>query len=149
MNRDVDFLKDMISIYSPTGEEGKLVDYLVGRTRKLGFRSRKDDAGNLVCEIGSGEKTIMLVGHLDTVPGEIKVEVKDDRLHGRGSADAKSALASFIMAASRLKTSGKRIVVIGCIDEEGDSKGARHILEEAEEYNPSFIITGEPSGWTA
>jgi LysW-gamma-L-lysine carboxypeptidase len=143
-NPDVNFLNDMVSIYSPTGEEGKLVDHLVVRTRKLGFRSRKDDAGNLVCEIGSGEKTIMLVGHLDTVPGEIKVELKDNHLHGRGSVDAKGALASFIMAAGRLKKAGKRIVVVGCVDEEGDNKGARNLVGK---YSPSFIIMGEPSGW--
>jgi LysW-gamma-L-lysine carboxypeptidase len=144
MNRDVDFLKEMVGIYSPTGDEGRLVDHLVEKTRGLGFASRKDEAGNLICETGSGEKTIMLVGHLDTVPGEIKVELKGDHLHGRGSADAKGPLASFIMAASRMKNPGKKIIVVGCVDEEGDNKGARNLIGK---YDPSFIIMGEPSGW--
>jgi LysW-gamma-L-lysine carboxypeptidase len=141
---DVGFLMEMVGIYSPTGKEAKLVDHLLQKTHGLGFKSRKDEAGNLVCETGSGKKTIMLVGHLDTVPGEIKVEVKGGRLFGRGSADAKGPLAAFIMAANRLKNPGKKIIVVGCVDEEGGSKGARNLLGK---YDPSFVIVGEPSGW--
>lgn len=144
MNPDVSFLKDMVGIYSPTGREGKLVDFLVEKTCKLGFRSGKDKAGNLVCEKGEGDKTIMLVGHLDTVPGEIKVEIKGNCLYGRGSVDAKGPLATFIIAASKSKNPGKKIFVIGCVDEEGDNKGARNLIGK---YDPSFIIMGEPSGW--
>ncbi len=144
MNRDIELLREMVGIYSPTGSEERLVDFLVEKTRKLGFRSSKDEAGNLVAHTGEGEKTIMLAGHLDTVPGEIKVEIKDGKLHGRGSADAKGPLAAFIVAASRLKDYGRKIIVVGCVDEEGGNEGARNLIGK---YDPSFIIMGEPSGW--
>ncbi len=135
-------IKDMVKIYSPTGSEGRLVDFLVGWANKNGFHSFKDDAGNFVAEKGFGRE-ILLVGHVDTVPGEIDVRLDGSRLYGRGAVDAKGALACFLEAA-RGSDNGK-IVVVGAVDEEGDSRGARSILNR---YEPDYIIVGEPSGWS-
>src|SRR3546814_5726214 len=50
------------------------VEWLVGRMRALGYsRASVDEAGNAVGLMGEGERQVMLLGHIDTVPGEIPV----------------------------------------------------------------------------
>jgi len=59
--------------------------------------------------------------------------------------DAKGPLAAFILAAAKAAPSlkGKRIVV-GAVEEEAGSRGARHIVGK---FRPDYAIIGEPSGW--
>ncbi len=139
-------LVELVKRYSPSGQESDAVDYLICRMKDLGFtRAFKDEAGNAVGVMGEGEKEIVLLGHIDTVPGEINVRVEDDILYGRGSVDAKGPLSTFVDAAASLgHARGWQIVVIGAIGEERDSVGARHIVDL---YRPDFAIIGEPSRW--
>ncbi len=90
---------------------------------------------------------IVLLGHMDTVPGNIPVEIRDGALYGRGAVDAKGPLAAFLCAAARLVQSGeitRPIVVIGAVEEEAaTSRGARAVVDR---YRPAACIIGEPSG---
>lgn len=135
-------IRDMVSIYSPTGSEEKLIDFLIQWANENGFKAYKDKVGNFIAEKGTG-KEILMVGHVDTVPGEIKVKIKDRKLYARGAVDAKGSLACFLEAAKEIDNN--KIIIIGAVDEEGNSKGARHILGK---FNPEFIIIGEPSGFS-
>jgi LysW-gamma-L-lysine carboxypeptidase len=142
---ELELLRTMVSIYSPTNEEGQLAEYLVQTMNENGFQSHVDETGNVVGTIGEGPEEILLIGHIDTVPGEIPVKVEDGTVFGRGCVDAKGPLAAMICAVSGITEIGnKRLVVIGAVDEEGASKGARKILGD---YSPKCIIVGEPSGW--
>jgi len=134
-------IKKMVEIYSPTGAEESLVDFLIQWASDHGFHAHKDNVGNFIAVKGTGRE-ILLVGHVDTVPGRIAVRVENNRLYGRGAVDAKGPLAAMIEAAAAC--SRGRIVVIGAVDEEGSSKGAKYLLTR---YNPQYIIIGEPSGW--
>ncbi len=40
----------------------------------------------------------MLLGHMDTVPGQLAVHLEGSRLHGRGAADAQGPLAAMVRA---------------------------------------------------
>jgi LysW-gamma-L-lysine carboxypeptidase len=139
-------LLGLVEHYSPTGEEGKAVAWLVERMRTLGFTSAcADEAGNAVGTIGEGPGQIVLMGHIDTVPGRIDIRVEDGILHGRGSVDAKGPLAAFVDASARIgAVPGWQIIVIGAVDEEDDSAGARHAVPK---YHPRYAVIGEPSGW--
>ncbi|MFW6071003.1 MAG: [LysW]-lysine hydrolase [Candidatus Bipolaricaulota bacterium] len=140
-----DLLRDMVEIYSPSGEEKSLVDFLAPKMEDLGYRVRRDEVGNLIGRIGQGETQVLLLGHLDTVEGEIPVRVEDGRLYGRGSVDAKGPLANFIGSARRFRDSTElEILVIGVVEEESSSKGAYAILEQA---SPDYVVVGEPSRW--
>jgi LysW-gamma-L-lysine carboxypeptidase len=87
----------------------------------------------------------VLLGHIDTVPGEIPVRVEAGVLYARGSVDAKGPLAGFVDAAAQAgRAPGWQVIVIGAVDEEGDSTGARFIVDR---YHPEFAIIGEPSRW--
>ena len=136
----------LVSVYSPSGEEQAAVEFLVARMRTLGFeRAFRDPAGNAVGVLGQGPRQAVLLGHIDTVPGEIPVRVKGDVLYGRGAVDAKGPLAAFVDAVAGVgPIPGWQLVVVGAVDEERDSTGARHV---AGQYTPDLAIVGEPGSW--
>lgn len=143
---EIALLENLLKIYSPTGQEGEAVNFLVEHMRAGGLQARVDEIGNAIGECGDGPNTVMLLGHIDTVPGFIPVTREGDRLNGRGAVDAKGPLACFTAAALRAKDrlQGLRLIVMGALAEEGDSRGARFIKDR---YRPDFTIIGEPSGW--
>jgi LysW-gamma-L-lysine carboxypeptidase len=122
------------------------VEWLVARMSERGFRASVDDAGNAVGEIGDGPRHVVLLGHIDTVPGEIAARVEDGELVGRGAVDAKGPLAAFVAAATK-RVAGARVTVVGAVEEESPtSAGARF---RATLPAPDWCIVGEPSGWNA
>ncbi|NUS10491.1 MAG: M20/M25/M40 family metallo-hydrolase [Streptomyces sp.] len=135
----------MVDIPSPTGGEDALADRLVGEMRTLGFRAGRDAAGNAVGELGDpGGPCILLLGHLDTVPGDLPVHERDGRLYGRGTVDAKGPLATMVWAALRASARcSAHIVVVGAVGEEGCSPGALHLRDA---MHPDALVIGEPSG---
>jgi [amino group carrier protein]-lysine/ornithine hydrolase len=140
----VQMLHRMVEIASVTGEETELANYLVKQMTSLGMAARRDDAGNVVAQAGDRDgPTIMLLGHMDTVPGGPAVRLHDGVLHGRGAVDAKGPLATMIFAAARARLTGARVVVAGAVGEEGSSPGARHLLSGPA---PDALVIGEPSG---
>jgi len=149
----IETLRRLVEIPSVSGEEGTAVAYLVGWMAAHGFEQAFiDAAGNAVglrdggpTADGSAPRDIVLLGHIDTVPGEIAVRVQEGKLFGRGTVDAKGALAAFAVAAAQVQPPpGWRIIVIGAVEEEAaTSKGARFA---AEQYRPVMCIIGEPSG---
>ena len=84
--------------------EGEAVEWLVARMAERGFRASVDDAGNAVGDIGDGRVHVVLLGHIDTVPGEIPVRVEDGELVGRGAVDAKGPLAAAEYERRRLES---------------------------------------------
>ena len=75
---EFDTLVGLVSRYSPSGEERTAVEWLVERMRSLGYdEAFIDGAGNAVGVIGQGPKQVVLLGHIDTVPGNIEVKQVD------------------------------------------------------------------------
>ncbi|HKY52873.1 MAG TPA: [LysW]-lysine hydrolase, partial [Anaerolineales bacterium] len=140
----------LVSRYSPSGQEREVVEWLVERMKSLGYDDAfVDEAGNAVGVIGKGPKQVILLGHIDTVPGEILVRrdgiPPHEVLYGRGAVDAKGPLACFVDAVAQVgATEGWQFVVIGAVEEERDSEGARFV---GNQYRPDFAIVGEPNQW--
>jgi LysW-gamma-L-lysine carboxypeptidase len=132
--------------YSPSGQEGEAAAWLTARMLALGYtRAFIDAAGNAVGTLGSGPRQVILLGHIDTVPGELPAHVSAGILHGRGAVDAKGPLACFTDAVAQVGAiPGWQFVVIGAVEEERDSTGARFA---AGQYAPEFAIIGEPNRW--
>lgn len=141
-----DTLIGLVSQYSPSGQERRAVEWLVAQMKLLGYDDAFiDEAGNAVGVMGKGARQLVLLGHIDTVPGEIPVREENGVLFGRGSADAKGPLASFTDAVAKVGAKdGWQFVVIGAVEEERDSEGARFV---ATQYKPEFAIIGEPNQW--
>ena len=136
----------LVSQYSPSGQEHGAVEWLVTRMKSLGYHNAYiDEAGNAVGVMGQGPKQVVLLGHIDTVPGEIRVEHDAILLYGRGSVDAKGSLACFVDAVAQVAAIDEwQFVVIGAVEEERDSEGARFV---ATQYKPDFAIIVEPNHW--
>ncbi|BCY18935.1 acetyl-lysine deacetylase [Leptolinea sp. HRD-7] len=144
----VSLLTGLLQHFSPTGQESGAVTFLVNAMQQLGFQAHVDPIGNAVGTIGTGSQEIVLLGHIDTVSGEIRIRQENDSLYGRGAVDAKGPLASFVAAAAQAQISPDwRITVIGAVGEEGDSRGARYLCENYP--SPVMTVIGEPSGWNA
>jgi LysW-gamma-L-lysine carboxypeptidase len=143
---DLETLIGLVSQYSPSGEERDAVEWLVGRMKSLGYEDAfVDDVGNAVGVMGQGPKQVVLLGHVDTVPGEIQVERDNISLYGRGSVDAKGPLACFVDAVAKVGVNdGWQFIVIGAVEEERNSEGARFVVDQ---YKPDFAIIGEPNQW--
>lgn len=147
---DFETLIGLVSQYSPSGQERGAVEWLAARMKSLGYTEAfVDEAGNAVGVMGSGPKQVVLLGHIDTVPGE--VEVRQDgippnlSLYGRGTVDAKGPLACFTDAVAQVgAVDGWQFVVIGAVEEERDSEGARYV---AAKYKPDYAVIGEPNSW--
>jgi [amino group carrier protein]-lysine/ornithine hydrolase len=143
-----ELLTAMLSVPSPSGQEDAMASLLVSRLLRAGFDVDVDAAGNVVAAWGDGPETVALVGHVDTVPGHIEVRRDGDLLHGRGAVDAKGPLATAIAAVSRQPRNGaRRYVIVGAVEEETSSRGARHLAESMP--TPSSLVILEPSGWDA
>ena len=145
----VDFLERLLSIPSPSGREHAVAAFLIEQMVNLGYQVRRDRAGNVIGAVGDpcAEKTIVLLGHMDTVPGLIPVRREGGKLYGRGAVDAKGPLAAFVLAAARLasRLHGAQVLVIGVVEEEIRGRGAHHLAEVM--APPDCVIIGEPSGW--
>jgi LysW-gamma-L-lysine carboxypeptidase len=142
-----ELLVELVRRYSPSRQERSAVAYLVEWMAARGFDAYVDEAGS-ACGIRGlldAPRTLMLLGHIDTFPGEIPVRLEGDVLYGRGSVDAKGSLCAFAEAAARATIpDGWRLIVVGAVEEEAaTSKGARCV---AEHFDPTLCIIGEPSG---
>ncbi|MDX1616639.1 MAG: M20/M25/M40 family metallo-hydrolase, partial [Candidatus Promineifilaceae bacterium] len=121
----VRLLEQIVAIPSPSGEEEAVARRLVSCMSDLGLKACVDGAGNAVgrrvfpAEDGVVRQTVVLLGHMDTVPGEIPVRIEQGVLYGRGTVDAKGPLAAFVMAAAQARLApGTQLVVIGAVEEE-------------------------------
>jgi len=139
-----DLLETLVRIPSPTGSERDAVQALQAQARRDGFRVLQDDVGNFVAEAGQGERLLLFVGHIDTVPGTVPVRRENGVLWGRGAVDAKGPLVAAYLAAQRhLDDPNLRIRIVGAVDEEGNSRGAQAVPAD---LAPKWILIGEPSG---
>ena len=120
--RAISLIHELVAISSVSRDERAAVEYFTDAMRQLGLQSSIDEAGNAIgiCgDMSPSAMEIVLLGHIDTVPGSIPVRIDNCILHGRGSVDAKGPLAAFACAAAQaMIPPGIRLVVIGAVEEE-------------------------------
>ncbi len=144
----VDMLEELLRIPSLSGQEGEAASWLVAQMANFGWEAQVDAAGNAVGLVGDRGPLLVLLGHIDTVPGVVPVRREQGRLYGRGAVDAKGPFMTFIQAVRRAERSGKlsyRLVLVGATEEEAASSRGAHYARER--YAPAFCIIGEPSSW--
>lgn len=139
-------LRRMVAIDSVSGNEKRLADFLVEELPSWGFETYLDEAGNAIARRGDpSAPMIMLLGHMDTVPGGPPVRLDGDLLYGRGTVDAKGPLATMICAAAAAPVEGVQYVVAGVVEEETYGRGATHL---ATCFRPAVGFVGEPNSWS-
>ncbi len=156
MEAALELARDLIRMASPSQRESPAGDVFQEALSQLGFdKTYRDRAGNVVGVFDRGPgPTVMLNGHLDTVPvGDehlwpyppLSGMVADGRLWGRGACDMKGPLAAMAVAASEAAATGfqGRLLVSGVVQEELGGLGARFLTQD---IRPDVVILGEPSG---
>ena len=137
-------LIELVEIPSPSGEEDaaaeRLREFFEAHDRDVW----RDEVGNVHAP---ADDAVLLTSHIDTVTGDIPVEIREGEdgkraLWGRGSVDATGSLAAMAVAAVETGVS-----FLGVVGEEVDSRGARHVVE-SDRAEPGAVVNGEPSGWT-
>lgn len=137
---------DLLAIESPTGAEGKAVDFvsrwLVSRGWDVTVQEVSSGRGNIWAARGGGGVTLST--HLDTVPPYFPPRLEGDRLFGRGSCDAKGIAAAMLAAADALATDHEeRVDLLFVVGEEKGSDGAR--AANRLPCSSRFLVNGEPT----
>ncbi|QDQ25477.1 M20/M25/M40 family metallo-hydrolase [Chitinimonas arctica] len=141
----VKMLTQAASINSVSTDETEFVNWLVSLCQRQGVRAWMDEAGNFVASKGEGVDHLMMLSHVDTVPGPWRPVLNEDgHVCARGIVDAKGSLINFVEAllAAEVPAHGK-LTVVGAVEEEvTSSKGAFHIRDT---MPADAVIIGEPS----
>ncbi len=136
-------LMEILRIYSPSGKEEKVATYLYNLMCNLGFEEVYiDSVGNVHGIFGKGP-TLLMLGHMDTVPGFIPVTLKDNTIYGRGAVDAKGPLLAMIFGVAKALHSNNdipfKVHIAALVDEEGDSKGAKHLINSNVKFANAIV----------
>ena len=143
----VRFLTNLLGIYSPSGKEEDIANFLAYEMKRMGFEVGKDGIGNVIGVVGEGEPVILLCGHMDTVAGHLPLRIEEGKIYARGAVDAKGPLAAMVMAAAAAaKEPGfkGKILVASVVEEEATSRGVKHLITQG--IKADYAIFGEPSG---
>jgi len=145
--RAVRFLTNLLGIYSPSGKEQDISNFLAYEMAKMGFEVGQDAIGNVIGVVGEGEPVILLCGHMDTVAGHMPLRIEEGKIYARGAVDAKGPLAAMIMAAlsaSKEPNFKGKILIASVVEEEATSRGVKHLITQG--IDADYAIFGEPSG---
>jgi acetylornithine deacetylase len=137
---------ELLALESPTGGEGKVVDYvsrwLIARGWNVTVQEVTPGRGNVWASRAGGGVTLST--HLDTVPPYLPPRLAGDRLYGRGACDAKGIAAAMLVAGDALAQAGEdRVDLLFVVGEEKGSDGA-HAANRLPATS-RFLINGEPT----
>lgn len=160
----VTLLQKLIAIPSHKGvinREAAVGDFIYDYCKELGFECEKvpvdGERNNIYVRLrGNGTgKTLLLNGHMDTVPPyEMTIDpyagvVKDGSVWGRGANDMKGALASMIIAMLAIKRSGVQlkgdVLLTAVVGEETESDGTEAFVVNGGKADGAIV--GEPSDY--
>ena len=142
----VRFARDLIDIDSTTGREHEAGTWLAGKLRELGYTVTEQPVergcANILATLD--DPVVVFSTHYDCVPPFFSSSLREGRLYGRGSCDAKGILAAQVGAAERLQALGERRVgMLFVVGEERGSDGA--VAANAQPLGSKFLINGEPT----
>lgn len=154
---------DMISIRSVNGHEAQMADYVANVLRELGMDPhysyfeedtvRERPSVWSVLDSGRPGKTVLLIGHIDTVGVSDRWKTDpftptefDGKVYGRGAMDMKGGLAAILETltyyAAHLDEINGKILACFVADEEGLSKGTYQLVAE-DVIHADYAIMGE------
>ncbi|MET0006075.1 MAG: acetylornithine deacetylase [Candidatus Thiodiazotropha sp.] len=138
----------------------EVIEHLESWFDALGFRIEiltipgHPDKFNLIASAGQGNEGLVLSGHTDTVPFDeakwhsdpLKLQERDGRFYGMGSADMKGFFAVIIEAIREvpLQQLKQPLVIIATADEESTMCGAKSLTDLHRRLGRHAII-GEPT----
>lgn len=130
----------LINIPSPSGQEKNIGEFIIQQLK--GFKLRKQNVArnrfNIIAKKGVSKK--WLVAHMDTIPGNIPINVTKDSISGRGACDNKQSIAASILVGKKLDN----INILFTVGEEEDFAGARK-AQKTRIVQGDLVIIQEPT----
>ncbi|MBT8570114.1 succinyl-diaminopimelate desuccinylase [Polynucleobacter paneuropaeus] len=172
MSAALDLTEALIACKSVTPADGGCQELIAQRLQAIGFHTESIVSGpddfrvsNLWAikkgQLGDQGKVFVFAGHTDVVPtGPLEKwtndpftpTIREGRLYGRGAADMKTSLASFVVATEEFVTAHPKhsgsIAFLITSDEEGPGHDGTVILCERlkqDKQNLDYCIVGEPT----
>lgn len=154
------FLRDLILLKGESTEEGDKANRIKEEMEKVGFnKAWIDKQGNVLGEMGTGEKQIGFDAHIDTVGiGNIenwdfdpyKGFEDENLIGGRGGSDQLGGIVSAVYGAKIMKDLGflndkYRVLVTGTVQEEDCDGNCWLYMIEQEGIKPEFVVSTEPT----
>jgi acetylornithine deacetylase len=111
-----------------------------------------DPGGGTVARDGAGGPSLALAGHHDVVPpddsqveddGGYRVEERDGRIYGRGTADMKGAVAAAMLAFRDAADLDCELVFVSFVAEESGCLGSQAAIDDG--FAPDYAVVGEGS----
>jgi acetylornithine deacetylase len=160
----IDMLRQLVAFDTTTGSSNlKLIDFIHSHFTKMGARvriiySEDQRKANLLASIGPDiSGGVMLSGHSDVVPVDgrdwlsnpFRLDEREGRLYGRGTADMKGFLATVMAAAPKFASMplSEPLHIAISYDEEAGCLGTQSLIDAMREIpvRPRMCIVGEPT----
>jgi acetylornithine deacetylase len=147
-------LKDMVDIYSPSGKEEEILQFVEDYLKAAGLNVKRqivdENRYNLVVlPAKMDEVDLCFVGHLDTVTAhdldDFGFYEEEDTAFGLGSSDMKAGCAAMIEAFAVLAGRKGKFPSVGMalvVGEEEESDGAKTLVRE---YRFPWAVVAEPT----
>jgi succinyl-diaminopimelate desuccinylase len=148
---------------NPPGNEAIAADVLERRLQTAGFDVARHEHApgrpSLIARLPGTDPdraALCMTGHLDTVPlggtpwgVEPFGELRDGRLHGRGSSDMKGGVAAIVVAAERVAALGRGeagLELVLTAAEETGCEGGLHLAGAGVLGRAGAVLVAEPTG---
>jgi putative selenium metabolism hydrolase len=155
----VAFLREIVAIPSPSGDEKAVVHRVHAEMQKVGFDEVKiDPFGNVLGRLGDGPIVLAFDAHLDTVGvgdrdqwscDPYQGKVADACVYGRGAVDQKAGMAAMVYAGKLMKelalTDNCQVWMVGSVQEEDCDGLCWHYILQENVLKPEVVISTEPT----
>ena len=148
----------MIDIYSPSGKENDILDYLKNHLKRRGVKTVsqpvEDNRYNLIIPPENDDDIeLALIGHIDTVSAydieDYGFLEENGRIYGLGASDMKAGCAAMIeafLACRAEKGTDAPVALCLVVGEEESGDGAKALIDE---YHFPWAVIGEPTDLVA
>ena len=151
-----ELLTQLIDIYSPSGKEEEIVDFLATYLERNGLAPERQPVdgrrANLVVAARGAQPTLGVIAHVDTVPAydldDYASRLEGDLVCGLGAADMKGGLAAMVeafVASSHTRSLPATAALCLVVGEEEYGDGAEQLVEE---LRFPWALVGEPTDLT-
>ncbi len=157
MLESLELLRKLVSFNSIFPNEKNISEFLEEYLKSIGFQvsrlvfSDNPLRFNILAEKGHSDKSVLLYGHVDTVPvygnwsnDPFTLVEKDGKLIGLGAFDMKSGCASFLKAVEKFNPKNFKIKIIFGADEENISEGGWALVGNDFMRDVKCVFVSEP-----
>lgn len=156
MNFDINLINSLISIPSVFPNENTLAQFVKkwiekNTDCKIVVQSVDKDRKNLLITKGDGKSSVLLSGHLDTIPvvegwktDPFKAKVSGNKLFGLGAWDMKSGISVLLHVLKNFEPKNIKLKVALTVDEENYSIGVHKLIDSGFCKDIDFVIVPEP-----